>query len=792
MVLRRKAQPASVSEGAEEINETTAIETDPIAELKKDDDGPITPSSPSEKGIEEKTSHELEIDEAQAGLRELDGSEGVTKISDQVIRDGADVSRIAVSTRDDGDPALTFRSVVLGSVLAAFSSVVTVFYLFKPVQISISTVFLQLVAYVLGLGWAKLTPSAERLERVSPRLGAVARFFNLGQPFGLKEHVVATLIGSCANNSLAGVEVAIVQRLFYPQSSLDTTTVLFGLFSISIIGFVIAGVLRPLIVYPAEMVYWTQLPQISLMQSLHYDVAKNKKRLTRFGQVLLGSTIYELFPAYLFPTLNGISIPCFPSARYSSAARDVATNIFGGANSNEGLGLLNFSLDWQYITSSALSLPLKQQANSWIGLALMWLIMPLLYYRNAFGSRAAQLPMLGTSLYAEDGSKYNLTAVFGHSLTINNTALAEQGLPVLTSSTLWGYISANLAVAALISHVLLFYGGDMWKALKQARAGTQPDPHYQAMKKYKEVPMWWYGIAFVLAFFAGLISVLHGQTMPWWAYLVSLLLGARRHFLDPLDSDSIGTNTLSKMVGGVLVPGRPLAGLWFASFSHQVILLAVNLASGLKFGQYTKIPWRTLFASQAYGTLLGLLVNYLIAVQVAVSKREVLLNDEDSNVWSVAMFSNLNSQAVTWSIADRVYSYSRGAGYWLVPFALLIGFIIPFIHFIVQRRYKFLEKYEVNAPIILQYMGGYNYFGAFSYLTSTVAIGAAAQLWLRRRHPKLFNKYMYIVGSALDGGSQITLFILSFAVYGAAGPARAFPTWWGNPDGNVDHCNPPE
>lgn len=59
------------------------------------------------------------------------------------------------------------------------------------------------------------------------------------------------------------------------------------------------------------------------------------------------------------------------------------------------------------------------------------------------------------------------------------------------------------------------------------------------------------------------------------------------------------------MIGGVLVPGRPLAVLWFNSWSHQVILLAVNLANWLKIAQYIKVPFRVMFVTQIYGTLLG-------------------------------------------------------------------------------------------------------------------------------------------------------------------------------------------
>lgn len=55
--------------------------------------------------------------------------------------------------------------------------------------------------------------------------------------------------------------------------------------------------------------------------------------------------------------------------------------------SNEGTGLLNLGLDWQYITSTCMSLPLKQQVNSWVGLAIFWIAMPAVYYTNAWSAK---------------------------------------------------------------------------------------------------------------------------------------------------------------------------------------------------------------------------------------------------------------------------------------------------------------------------------------------------------------------------------------------------------------------
>ena len=80
--------------------------------------------------------------------------------------------------------------------------------------------------------------------------------------------------------------------------------------------------------------------------------------------------------------------------------------------------------------------------------------------------------------------------------------------------------------------------------------------------------------------------------------------------------------------------------------------------------------------------------------------------------------------------------------------------------------------------------------GTNSDVLSAVVVGIVSQVWLRRYHPGWYKKYNYILGGALDGGAQVMIFILSFAVFGATGTGRPFPAWWGNPaQGNVDYCN---
>src|ERR1700756_397059 len=62
--------------------------------------------------------------------------------------------------------------------------------------------------------------------------------------------------------------------------------------------------------------------------------------------------IFEIIPSYIFPLLNGFNIFCLASQHASPSVQDVLTNIFGGADSNEGLGLFSLSFDWQYIGST--------------------------------------------------------------------------------------------------------------------------------------------------------------------------------------------------------------------------------------------------------------------------------------------------------------------------------------------------------------------------------------------------------------------------------------------------------
>ncbi|KAI0073510.1 oligopeptide transporter [Panus rudis PR-1116 ss-1] len=709
-----------------------------------------------------------------------------------VITTGRDVSRFLVDLRDDGDPALTFRSLFLGTVFAGLGASLVQIYLFKPIQMSVSTVFLLLLIYTVGISWSAFLPRASSFENTRfARLAPVAHFINPG-PFGLKEHVVASLVASTAAGGSTAVMNFAVQRLYY-NTHVEATTAVLATFSTATFGYGIVGILRPLTVYPSEMVYWGNLPTVSIFQALHFDTKANHKRLKLFWSSFAGMFVYEVLPAYIFPLLNAVNVVCLATQRAPASAVDVITNLFGGSDGNEGLGFLSLSFDWQYIGSFFMSYPLIQQANSWIGYFFCYIAIMAIYYSNTWNSKS--FPMLSTSIFASNGSVYNQKAVFGTTFQLNETALQEIGLPSLTGSNAWTNLMQNLSIGGLIAHCILFWRPYVIASFKQARTGTQPDPHWKAMQKYDEVPWWWYAILLVLSFFAGLIVVLKGQTtLPWWSYIVALALGI---FIAPFSNllfarmgNGIATNQLMKMVAGGVNPGRPVANLYFSMWSHDVISNSIGLAGDLKMGQYLKIPPRTMYITQIWGIILGAIVNYVVMISIVDSQREILLNPRGTNVWSGQVVQSLNSAAVTWSLAGKLYSPS--GPYFIVPMGLLIGMVPTAFQWLLWKYRPTIGPVKVDTimlPIIYMYSAWMS-SGVNSTITSSILVGIISQLWLRKYHPGWYRKYNYILGGALDGGAQVMIFILSFAVFGASGVSRPFPSWAGNPSkGNIDYCN---
>ncbi|KAL4072359.1 OPT oligopeptide transporter protein-domain-containing protein [Scleroderma yunnanense] len=702
-------------------------------------------------------------------------ADGVYVNGEPVITTGRDVSQFLVDLRDDGDPAVTFRALFIGTLFGCLGAAANQMSYFISYPGTYYTYCLLLI-YIMGITWSRVLPRRSHVEGTKfAVLGPVLGFINHGD-FRIKEHFVATLIATRASDAFdPNIEnIYAVEQLYYNTDVQVVTTVI--AISTAFFGCGLCGLLQPLIVNPSEMVYWTNLPVVSILQSLHFHSADNYICVQLFWSAFVGMLLWEAIPAYIFPLLNGINIFCLASQHAPQDMQDIITNLFGGARSDEGLGLLSISLDWQHIALGP---------NSWIGIGLCYIILSIIYYSNIWNSKS--FPMLSTALFSLNGSDYDQPSVFGTSLQLNQTALNEVGLPFMTGSNVWSYIAASLAIGGLFAHCVCFWGPYIQGTFKHACLGTQPDPHWKAIQRYKEVPYIWYICLIILSLISGFVVVLTGKTaMSWYSYVVAVLLGLMvtpfAQIFRACMGNGIDTSQLMMMIGAIMKPGNPVAILFFAMCSHGILKQSCIFGGNLKVSQYLKIPPQVTFFAMIWGTILVIMASI-------VSSKGDLLTSNEASIWSNVEAQTIHNDAMTWALVKQLYGPS--GPYFIVPMALLIGMISVIIQWLIFKRSPRIGPVKVDnviLPIIYQY-SGYLSYGVTSPVTSVILVGAISQFWLRRYHPGWFRKYNYILGLALDAASQLIIIILSFTVFGLFEPSRPFPIWAGNPAGNSDYCN---
>ncbi|KAG1858150.1 OPT oligopeptide transporter protein-domain-containing protein [Suillus subluteus] len=723
-----------------------------------------------------------------------------------VLSNERDIATHIISVDDDSSlNPWTFRAFFIGLGLSTFGGVLAEIYYFKPQTVLVSLMFLAVVSYILGVF----------METVIPRRGLL-RYLNPG-PFNKKENAFVVIMASASANSALGTEVLAVQRLYYNITPNAGASV-FLLFSSQLLGYGIGGMMRSILLYPSKMLYPGVLPLLSMFDALYEGGMTARKKLRAFYIVFTAIFFWELFPEWIFPLLTGLSIMCLAAPNNAAVSR-----VFGGTNGNEGLGLLSICFDWQYISPGVnpMTIPLKAQVSNLLGYLLCMVVFVAVYYNNIW--KAQNFPFLSQLLFYENGTQYNQTLILNSNYEVDPTLLAEQGVPYYSSTWIVYLLSSNLAsspnaLAATFTHLLLWNWDDMrfawswmslssikktcanfdWKFWRADGMRTQDvddediDPHYKQMLKYPDAPNSWYFVVFLVAFVIALVVLYKtDSTLPWWGFLISLLLATVSILffcaLAAITGLMFIIQPFVQMIGGYLHRGLPVANMYFVLYGYNTVSQAYILLRDLKIAQYAKLPPRAAFTAQILGTLLGAVLNYIMMNSIIDNQREILLSVQGTNIWSGQQPQMYNSQAIAWGGLSQEL-FSAGQIYQWVPLAYVLGLFIPVPFWVIHRYWPRLRADYLYTPIIAYYIG-WLCVGINSANLSYFAVAFLSQWWLRTRYPRWFAKYNYIVGAALDGGTQVMVFILSFAVQGAGGTSHLFTTWWGaNQGGNYDHC----
>ncbi|RSL39716.1 hypothetical protein CEP54_016270 [Fusarium duplospermum] len=184
-----------------------------------------------------------------------------------------------------------------------------------------------------------------------------------------------------------------------------------------------------------------------------------------------------------------------------------------------------------------------------------------------------------------------------------------------------------------------------------------------------------------------------------------------------------------QMLAGYMFPGRPLANMYFTSYTYNALTQGFLLLRDLKLAQQDKLAPKATFTTQVIGCILGALLNYVMMISIVDNQSPILKSAERTNIWSGAQIQQFNTLAIAWSIAPKMFSI--GARDQWVTIAFFIGFLAPLPFYIMHRLFPKSKIWPyLNSSIVLWYLG-YLFVGLNASVTGCYILGAFGQFYLR-------------------------------------------------------------
>lgn len=287
------------------------------------------------------------------------------------------------------------------------------------------------------------------------------------------------------------------QRLFYKQTFGWAFQLLFGITTLCT-GYGLAGLARRFLVWPAAMIWPADLVNCAMFYSLHDHSPSDPSRTNGwsigryklFCIISLAAFVWYWFPGWIFKGLSYFSFLCWI---WPNSA--VVNKLFGGMH---GYGLMPISFDWTVFSGfvgSPLIPPFHAIFNVLIGVVGFFVVISCgVHFSGAWYSD--YVPVQSMESYDNMGQVYNVTRILGENLQFNETAYKEYSPLFLSTQFALAYGMSFAAVSAVLIHVGLYHGKEIWSQFKMARH-QEDDVHMRLMKKYRDAEDWWYAGTFL-------------------------------------------------------------------------------------------------------------------------------------------------------------------------------------------------------------------------------------------------------------------------------------------------------
>ena len=660
----------------------------------------------------------------------------------------------------------TPRMWTLSIIFALLGSASNLFFSLRYPSVTITPVVALILVHPIGHIWDLVFKRAEDPDdyfedgyRSSKNLsGSLSRRLRLwlGQGrWNEKEHACVYVSSNVSFGFAFATDVIVEQHKFYHQDVPILYQLLLTI-STQIIGYAFAGMARRFLVRPPSMIWPGTLMSTAMFSTMHKreNRVANGWRVSRwrfFIYVWSGAMLWYFVPGLLMPALSYFNV-----LTWFAPDNVVLANLFGVSS---GLGMFPLTFDWSQLAyiGSPLLTPWWAAVNVFSGLAIvMWVIAPILYYRNALFS--AFMPIVSSSIFDNTGRIYDVQKILTPDFTFDEQKYRQYSPIYIPVTYMLSYAVQFASLTALITHTVCWYGKDIWMQTRDSfssqkeklegsgyeplrpsspadgangsrpRDGLAPeetentrtslrgrDVHNRLMERYEDVSIFWYVSTLVCMLAIAIFVVEHYPIhLPWYGLL--LALGITTVMFIPIAIVMAITNQHSslylvgQLIAGYVFPGRPVANMVFTTYLYISSFQGVKFSSDLKLGHYMKIPPKILFSVQVVTTSISSVTQVGVLNWMFVNI-EGICTPEAINGFNCPLARVHFNGSVLWGVVGPYRFFASDGLYHRMVWAFGIGIVAPPLVWLVARRFKKRWMWKINLPLV---------FGSLSWIPPAV------------------------------------------------------------------------
>ncbi|KAF8706824.1 OPT oligopeptide transporter protein, partial [Rhizoctonia solani] len=656
--------------------------------------------------------------------------------------------RAVVSSEDDpSTPCSTVRAWTIGLLFACAGALINQLFSLRYPRIEIDEIVAQLLAYPAGTAWARWVPDR------SINLFGYTLALNPG-PFNRKEHMLITIMANVSFGVGYSAYVIVVQRVptFFNQEWAKQFGYQISLsLSFQLMGYGLAGLSRRFLVYPAAAIWPRNLASIALNNSFHanenpivngWKISQMRFFLYAFG----GMFVYFWFPNYIIGAMSYFS--------WIAWIKPESAILAAVAGTNTGLGLNPLpTFDWNVVEASIQPLisPFFATFNNFIGMLTTFPIVLSIWLTNTWYT--GHLPINSNRPFDRFGHQYKVTEVVDDNGFYDQAAYEAYSPLYLSAGQAFLYGSFFAVYPATLVYAFLYHRHEIVRGFKSLIRRKDPrhdnkDVHNRLMAAYPEAPEWWYASILLLAIGLGLIAILCYPTHTtvgalFMGLALALIFVVPIGVIFAVTNQEVTLNVLAEFIGGVLFPGNALAMNMFKSYGYVVTAL--------------------LFIGQTIATIVSTLVAMSIMNWQVNSIRGVCTPQAQAK-FTCPGTSTFFTASVIWGTLGPIKMYGADGPYNILLWGFLIGAVLPVIFFFLAKRFPNNKVIRgIHAPIFLA--GGLNWAPYnLSHTWPAVVVGYIFQVYIRKRYIGWWQKYNYVLTSALTCGVAIAAIVTFFAL----------------------------